>query len=359
MHRPLNVGSALQAYALQRSIEKLGAQSKIIDYVYPNAFHRQASLKSRTVHFVNGRLKRLLGQGKFELFEQRFDAFLHDMLHLTSLYPTPEALQSNPPDFDVYVAGSDQVWRASYTQGDPSFFCAFAPVGARLISYASSFGVARVEEKYHAAYREYLRRFAYVSVREREAVDLVRAIAGREATLVLDPTLLLGGKEWEDLMPEIDLGDPYVLCYGNSYSDEYVMNLALHARKVLGLRVVWVFGRPWHRFRRRIDHVFDIGPLEFLTWVKHASLVLTQSLHGTIFALNFRRPFYSIHQTAKTANTRQMSLLRRLNCEDRGLEVGQPFPEGDPFSVDHDDIHGHLNALREESIDYLKTSLDL
>ena len=181
MHRPRNVGSVLQAYALQKVIERLGFQCDIIDYLYPNTFHHQISMKSRLLKFANSQLKRWLGGGSFELSERRFNEFLNKKLHLTSSYPTPESLQENPPVYDVYVVGSDQVWRSDYIRGDPSFFCAFAPAEKPIISYASSFGVNKVQEQYNDFYSRHLQRLSHISVRERVAVDLVRFLSGRQA----------------------------------------------------------------------------------------------------------------------------------------------------------------------------------
>jgi hypothetical protein len=357
MHRPRNVGSALQAYALQYTIERLGYRCEIIDYVYPNAFHRQTSAKSQVLKSVNARLKKWLGRGQFELSERRFDEFLSKRLHLTSSYPTSESLQENPPIYDVYMVGSDQVWRSDYIRGDPSFFCGFAPAGKPIVSYGSSFGVARIDAPYRDAYREHLQRFSHISVRERDAVDLVETLSGRQATMVLDPTLLLDEAEWGSHMPEVKTEPPYILCYGNVHAEKYARELALHVQARTGYPIVWLFGRPWDRFGANCQHVFDVGPLEFLVWVRNAALVLTQSFHGTIFAVNFGRPFYSMHQTAQTGNTRQMSMLRCLNCEDRGLEIGQPFPTQGLFDIDFNVVHDRLSALRTESLSYLKNAL--
>jgi hypothetical protein len=357
MHRPRNVGSALQAYGLQYTIDKLGFRCEIIDYLYPNAFHRQTSVKSRLCKVGNAQLKRWLGGGKFELSERHFQEFLSERLRLTSCYPTQESLRDNPPVYDLYVVGSDQVWNSDYMRGDPSFFCSFAPTEKPIISYASSFGVARVPLEYRDTYKTHLQRLSHISVRERDAVDLVRTLSGRQATLVLDPTLLLTESEWVAHMPALETVKPYILCYGNVHSEQYARRLALHLRARTGLRVVWLFGRPWDRFRSSGHHVFDVGPLEFLAWVKNASLVLTQSFHGTIFSVNFRRPFYSMHQTTRTGNTRQMNILQWLGCEDRALEIGQVFPEKDLFDLDFDAVHSRLSTLRDESVGYLRSAL--
>ena len=359
MHRPRNVGSALQAYALQRSIEALGVRCSIIDYLYPNAFHGQATLKSQVLAAANRPLKRLFGQGHYELSEHRFDMFLKQYLNLTKPYPDPDSLLQDPPRYDIYMTGSDQVWRADYIRGDSSFFCAFAPPGKPVVSYGSSFGVAAIPDQYRETYAQYLMRFSRISVREEQAAELVKSLTGKEAAVVLDPTLLLDDTQWQELIPRLPERKPYALCYGDVYSASYMRAFAAHVHRATGLEIVWLFGRPWDRFRREERHIFDVGPLEFLAWVKGAALVLTQSFHGTIFAANFGRPFYSVHHTSVTRNTRQTNILKTLGCEHRGLEVGDPFPSAEAFArTDWPLLQERLRGLRQESLRYLGAALD-
>jgi hypothetical protein len=132
--------------------------------------------------------------------------------------------------------------------------------------------------------------------------------------------------------------------------------MSLHIQKKTGLRIIYLFGLPWQRFDRRIKHRFDVGPLEFLTWIKNASLVLTTSFHATVFSASFKRPFYSIYPDGETGS-RQLSILKCLQLESRGLQVGEEFPEAEFYKIDYDNVCQRLEKMREDSYDYLKRML--
>ena len=114
MHKVVNYGSALQAWATQEVIRRLGYDVLIIDYVYPNAFHIKdkkrniaRSVLQWCLHFCQG--------FPWEKKRKHFEKFWNDNFNLTQTYPCVESIYNNPPDFDVYVAGSDQIWNP--TQG--------------------------------------------------------------------------------------------------------------------------------------------------------------------------------------------------------------------------------------------------
>ncbi len=358
MHRPKNFGSALQAFALQTCIERIGGHCEVIDYVYPNTQHQQNSLDSQFKSIINSFIKRLIGRGEFEKSSLAFSDFLNNYLKLSRIFNSSKELRHNPPLYDVYIAGSDQIWRASYIKADDSYFCAFAPKDKIVVSYAASFGAIDIPQSSVDWYKTHLKRFKALSVRETEAVDLVKSLFGLHAEHVLDPTLLLTAEEWKPFMPQIPISEPYVLCYGTVYSKEYIREFAQFVRKHTGLKVVFLCGRPWERYRRNETYIFDAGPLEFLSWIKNADLVLTQSFHGTIFAANFNRPFYSIHNTAKTKNTRQVSMLNQISCPDRAISIDQPFPDPQSFyKIDWMQVNSDLQALRAHSFEYLRSAL--
>ena len=107
------------------------------------------------------------------------------------------ATQADPPAYDVYVAGSDQIWNPYIFQDkqfDPSFLLGFVREGRR-IAYAPSLGVPELPEDKAEELRRFLTPFSALSVREKRGQVLLREAAGREAWVVLDPTLLLTGED--------------------------------------------------------------------------------------------------------------------------------------------------------------------
>ena len=359
MHRPINVGCYLQAYALQEAIIRLGYDCEIIDYNYPNKLHRQSTLKNKIARLINRQLKRFLGGGAFELSEQRFHDFLGGKYILSKKkYETMQELCTNPPDYDLYCVGSDQVWNPEYIQGDTSFFCNFAPSPKPVISYASSFGVTRIPSEFHEFYRKCLNRFEKIAVRECSGIDIIKDLTGKNAQFVVDPTLLFRADEWEKKIPVFNDADKYILCYGTPYPNKYIEKLALHIQRSTGYKIIYLFGLPWQRFDKRIEHVFDVGPLEFLSWIKNATLVLTTSFHGTIFSANFNVPFYSVYFD-KEGGSRLLNILEQLDLLDRGVPVGSEMPTEPFLEMNFKKVNRRLNQMRESSWEYLKEALSV
>ena len=130
MHKVVNYGSALQAWATQEVIRRLGYDVLIIDYVYPNAFHIKdkkrniaRSVLQWCLHFCQG--------FPWEKKRKHFEKFWNDNFNLTQTYPCVESIYNNPPDFDVYVAGSDQIWNPTCIKGDGVFLLDFVTNGKR------------------------------------------------------------------------------------------------------------------------------------------------------------------------------------------------------------------------------------
>lgn len=110
----------------------------------------------------------------------------------------------------------------------------------------------------------------------------------------------------------------------------------------------------------RHDYILknDIGPEEFLGLFDNAAFVLTSSFHGTAFAINFNKPFYSIINDQKTTDDRQLSVMRRIGIENRGIVKGSPMPAESELSMDYTVANQKLQKWREVSLLFLKNALN-
>ncbi len=189
-------GAILQAAATQRALASLGWECEIIDYFVnqdirilkpPTNPGRAANDAYNALHYPA--LKRRW---------RRFEAFSQANLNLTARrYESREELERARLPYDLLIAGSDQIWNPTiFPDGrfDPVFFGAFSPL--RKIAYAPSFGVGHLPEGMEEELNGYLAGFSHLSVRESSGRDIVREAAGREAEVVLDPTLLPTAAEW-------------------------------------------------------------------------------------------------------------------------------------------------------------------
>ena len=210
MHRVQNMGSVLQAYALQYKIKQLGYESELIDYAFPPSKEKQFGLKDMVswgwdmVHgFPEKKRKK-----KIDEFRTRFLA-CSEKTYDRSL------LLSEPPQYDLYCTGSDQVWNPFHVGEDTSFMLDFAPLDAPRISYASSFATKEVKEPFFSLYAKYLALYREITVREKTGVDIVKKMTDKDASVVCDPTLLLSTNEWDRLAnySTIKMPKNYILIY--------------------------------------------------------------------------------------------------------------------------------------------------
>lgn len=323
-----NYGAALQAYALRRWMTEQGHHASFIDYRPAHIEHggrlslptSPARLKAnlKVVYlavssFIHEHFGNRSQQEKFVRFREHFLGIQRDT--------TPAdngASLAAAQAYDLIVAGSDQIWSPSQHFGfDPNYFLAFAqPFRARKVSYAASFGRDRVTTSEAAQLPRLLHNFDAISVREASGVTLVERATGHRPANVPDPTLLHSNySELTDGVPS-EHHDPYIFCYGLRSPDNIRQTADLVSAQ-LGCPVL----SPHNPHRRwvEIGNTVYPDPGEWVSLVKNARFVVTNSFHGTVFALLFRKPFIVAGLTGEkaTANARAIHLLRAVGLDHR------------------------------------------
>ena len=329
-HFAHHYGAQLQALATMKAIQRLGHECEIIDYRLPHTTRtNQIFKKSTSVRDMASDAHTALHYAAFQRRFQRFEAFVAEEMDLSSRrYTDFRQLREDPPAYDIYVSGSDQIWNPYIFQDkqfDPAFLLDFVREGRR-IAYAPSLGVPQLPEDKAAELKRFLAPFSALSVREKRGQVLVREAAEREAKVVLDPTLLLNGEDWGKLAAAPRHQGPYILCYFVSEPGEAAPYAQALSRRT-GWPIVQLAGA-----RKKIDGakelVFDAGPREFLGLFQHAAAVVTNSFHGAAFSLQFKKDFFtsmSPKERREPTFSRIYSLLSRLGCADRiiGLRPGR------------------------------------
>ena len=358
MHRVRNTGSMLQAYATQKLVEGLGFDAELIDYHYPNDLHRRVTGRFDLMKQIGRSVKRSIFRKQTLQFEKNFDDFLKGRLNLSKAYPTARSLSEDPPACDVYLAGSDQIWNTAFIGEDTSFLLDFGAENVPRISFASSLGGTTLIEERQEDFRRCLSRFKHLGVRESAGVEIVSRLAGKNASLNLDPTLMLSSADWDQVAVQPNIGEPYILCYGYDPA-ETTIRMARWIRSKTGLQIVALHGQPHRRLiNRDVKYIPDAGPAEFVGLFKNAAFTVPKSLHGTIFSIIYSKPFYSIHRGVDAANdNRQVSLLRLLDLAERGVAESDSTPVDVSLEVDFERAHRILSSEREKSINYLSQAL--
>ena len=203
-----NYGADLQAYALGAKLRSLGYDAENIDYLFyknPRHLGGRADKPVLPISLVN-RIKEKLFPAVsflrgFKCCRQRvarisrFDSWFRANVKVGQEYRSVKSLYDNPPQYDIYMVGSDQVWNPRLYSNIKPYFLDFAPKGARCVSYASSFGVSELSGIAFYRYKQWLRRFSHIGLREKSGADIVNAMAlDAEVAHVLDPTFQFATK---------------------------------------------------------------------------------------------------------------------------------------------------------------------
>lgn len=362
----LNYGAVLQSAALAQTLVNLGHEPEIIDYRRADASTTSsASLRGRARRAASTNLNRLLvGPQR----QQRTQAFRDSAITMSPLTYRGDELRANPPDYDAFITGSDQVWNLEHTHSDKTYLLDFVPEGRTRLSYAASFGYDTVRPSDEGTLRDLLPAFDAISVREDSGVRIVERVVGREASLVLDPTLLLTGQQWARYAAGPQRPGRYVLEYvmpGHGPTQRAMRKFSRDLAKSRDAKLVVVGDRPHRALAKWEDNELNAGPREFLALFAGADAVVTNSFHGTAFAVLNEKPFVSVYRQAANEPTarsgRQRSLLTLLGLQQRGLAT-EDSPDASArllanFDLDYAPVLTLLAQQREESLQFLRSAI--
>ncbi|MDO4160547.1 MAG: polysaccharide pyruvyl transferase family protein [Prevotellaceae bacterium] len=351
-HAPSNYGSLLQSIATISVIKGMGHDCNIIDYERNDERGLQAILTplKRKADYNGSFVKKLayicLRYPEEKWAEMKFDRMRHYYLDMTERISTKDGLKTLKAD--VFMTGSDQVWGPTLNgEYDDAYFLSFVSKGKKL-AYAASFGRTDFTEKILKEYSVLLSKYDNIAVREDSAVDLLKQMNVPCAGQVLDPTLLLTGDEWSKYIKR-DIQGKYVLVYQlhkNPDLDEYAMKLANY----VGLPLYRI-SPTFHQVKRGGKFVYLPDMDEFLSYIKNCTYFVTDSFHGTAFAINFNKQFVEILPNNKTGS-RNQSILRLLGLEDRIVKDLNNYSITERL-IDYDIVNNILSNEREKSLKIL------
>lgn len=331
----------MQTYALQTYINLLGYSCSVVDYRNSTFRHARRILHphQKWKEFVF----RLLNAGIIHARHKEFEQFRHKQLSLSRLFTEKNICEANR-QYDLFVFGSDQVWNPRLTGGDANYFGRFADAGKICISYAASMGDYGLTIEKLSLFGSDLQHFEALAVRDEQTAQLVTALTGRTATVVMDPVFLLDSVRWRSLVQNGDNGGKphkgtYIFLYTLQGKKTGLLKYANYLSQVTGLKVIefqsWVKLKSEHVTKRYVD-----DPNAFLRLIDNAEYVITDSFHCTAFSLIFHKKFWvKIPDGALLNNTRIGSLLTTVNLQDRLIpndpSVWRWSAEIDETVVDH------------------------
>ncbi len=356
-----NYGTMLQAYALQRKISDWGYNVEYIDYRFkelrPSFCQRTWTRTKRLgTYLLQFRFYsiRAVYSAKMAIREEYYDNFYTNYIRTGSVqYATLQELESLPPEYDIYIVGSDQVWNPNLSCASAAYYLSFVEDDKKKASYAPSVGVTSFTPVQEQKMAGHIGFFNYLSCREITGSKLLECICSKKVTHVVDPTLLLKQTTWEEIAVKPKILEPYILCYflGNQkHPREFVKLL----ENKTGIKAYYIPFTPPDMIKKTA--IFDVGPAEFLGLIQNASYVCTDSFHGNVFSIIFERQFYSFCKRANTDqtsdNSRITELLKWTGLETRLVTAGQRLSE-EENKIDYTLVESHIKLMKASSEAYL------
>ncbi len=348
----MNYGGILQNWALQQALRRLGHDAITIDaYERYSLPHYLYSCMQAVIYSIrHGKKLDLPRRYRGSLRKPMTGEFIEH--HITKTHVMWDYQRSVVKRYrlDAMVVGSDQVWRARYNWGhiEDMYLRFVEGLPLRRVAYAASFGVDNWE--YNSEQTKACARLAQqmdaISVREPSGVDLCREHLGVEAISVLDPTMLLQAEDYEALIDTApDDQDNYLAIYCLDITPakkDFFEGLA----RDRGLEVRY-FSAGWYA---------EVTVPQWLAMLSRATMVVTDSFHGTVFSILFGKEFYTLCNPQR-GNTRISGLLEQLGLGQRLISDTEPTEPADS-SIDWADAHARLDHRRRESMDFLAKSLE-
>ena len=359
-HYYLNFGSALQAYALKKTISDSGFKAEIINYRNPKYGKPSALTDCARLLMSYAFSKKGFMLGRRVTYP--FLRFHKDFLRMGKYIMDVGELQKKVSHYEAVVCGSDQIWAPSVFNS--TYFLDFVNGNTKKVSYAASIGLNDIPQELQGKYTSLLSDFNAISVRESKGKELLGEKCNIEASVVLDPTLLVDVEHWHTLERKptdicFDFSKPYLLCYFLKADNEYRESVERYAKENK-LNIIGYSLNPddngW-----MLNEKDYIGPREFLWMVRNAHSVITDSYHGTIFCLLNHKKFITLERfsndDAICQNSRIYQLVEYFGIGDNIVNVVKDT-KLQIKPVDYRAFEKNLFSLRVKSKDFLKAALE-
>lgn len=357
-----NYGSSLQALAGKRIIEKTGYECELVKL--------KSLIKGRDVRI--GKLMTILFRSIFlnknnslKTYNNSYNKTLVEgteckFFNFTDTYLKPQEvtygeLKRIAEESIACFSGSDQIWNSSTLYVDPLYYLRFAPQYKR-VALSPSFGRDFIADYNKEKMRKWIIDYPYLSVREDSGVKLIKELTGRDATHLLDPTLIINSEEWKSILCIEDKPNDYILAYFLDEPSDYAKKCLKKLKEKLDCKILAI---PYKfEYMDYSDSIIAAGPKEFVELVANAKVVCTDSFHGTVFAINMHTPFFTYEREYGSANKqseRVLSILRKVDMLDR-YQPKNVVEELNNLDFEHSEEI--LNAERKKAYDYVNNAIN-
>lgn len=350
-HDAINYGAVFQAVALSKTLTKICKEEcDIIDY-------RCAQIDSMYQVVDKNLIKKILKIFYTNAKKKTFRNFVKSNCNLSKKINSISIDQISD-SYDCMVVGSDQVWNGNITGHDYNYLLKFAGSNTKRLSYAASIGNYGVLETENSIFCDELAKFSGISVREPAGAKVIQQYTEKDVFVHVDPTLLLDWKEWAQLAKAPKTSEKYIFIYASGNVMK-ILNTAQMIAKKTGMKIYYM-GNYAIQGAKKLSFV---SPSEWLGYVQNAECVLTNSFHGTVFSVIFKKNFFvdlgefEIRNGTKMRhNDRAENLITLMGLENRVIEnASEEFDR----QIKWNKMENSLLEKKKQAFDYLRTVLGI
>lgn len=377
-----NYGGNLQAYALCAVLDHKGYNAEQICFPFEALIQREKGVKAlfsrgfcyffkkvlRRVKYmlVNPIIepKKKREEQKHQVRKKRTAAFFNFnrnlIPHSREIYNS-ESIGSCVENYDVFITGSDQVWNFDWY--NPSYFLDFVPSSKTKMSYAASVAMPSLTKQQAKIVKNSLQDYKAISVREKSAVKLLEGLSPVEVQTVLDPTLLLTKEEWDKVCSDRVINEDYIFCYflGDNQQERKIVEefARLHSLKVVV--IPHIVGIKLIERNFGDERLYDASPEQFLSLIKHAKYVFTDSFHAVVFSNIYQKQYFVFNRSQKGEMSSRIVDITKLFHQEERFCAGKNKENVDYVTslsdIDYTKENKDFEKLKQASIEFLEKNL--
>lgn len=358
-----NYGTKLQAIALQGYLRNLGYNVELLNFNPP-----AVTLENLNKESLWEKIKKQPKKYKTKMILKEYEDCLKTKSIKMNKVIKEHCILSNRivckddyikvcNKYDLLICGSDQIWNPNLYNA--YYYADFDTITTPIVSYAPSFGVNEVRVDVLEKLKHSLNQLKYITVREKQGIEIIKKVINKDAEMVMDPTFLLSQIQWRRLFNlKRKNKDSYVLCYFLSDNKEHWKAVNEFARK-RNLKL-YIIPQLEASYKQNGKICADTGVEDFVELIMNAEFMLTDSFHGTVFSLIFNKQFYTFERFKEdkfsSQNSRVKNLLSNVGLENRLYKFNSNMIL-ENSKIDYNLANEKINKMIDESKQILNKEL--
>lgn len=354
-----NYGAILHSWAFQQYLKRqsIVEYTEIIDYTMPilEGQNLKCPIKDAIIGFhPKSLINYLKNSNMYQSRYRKFQKFIETNICKSSKKYTQATLNAAKLNYDCVICESDVIWSPGFSGGhfDRSFFLALDSMkDMRKIAYAPSMANGNLNDEQEKELRELLQYPEYISCRESYEKEILEKYTDKSVSHVLDPVLLLDADSYKSICSKRLLTDKYLLLYLPVDDNKNLRTYAQKYAELHGLKILEISTKLKSYEKNQKKCIGNAGIEEFLSAIKYADVVFTNSFHAICFSILFNVQFYAFSRAyAKKVEDicETFELKNRFFADDK-------FIEQKP--IDYIRVNKKYNKLKQQSIQWLDSVL--